>query len=79
MSAPETAYLFECRNDASLFAVSVHEKAGNIPPSIAWYGGWRLRRPFALASAQASADEDAKLIADEVRRSGYYIWREGLR
>jgi hypothetical protein len=77
---PETAYLFQCRSDAALFAVSLHETAGNIPPSTTWYGGWRLRRAFALASAQASAaDRDVQLIANAVRRAGYYIWREGLR
>jgi hypothetical protein len=63
----------------SLFAVSLHEKAGNIPPSTTWYGGWRLRRAFALAPAEApDADADAKRIANRVRSVGYYVWREGL-
>lgn len=76
---PETAYLFQCRSDAALFAVSMHEEAGNIPPSTTWYGGWRLCRVFALTAGAADDDDDAKLIADGVRRAGYYIWREGRR
>jgi hypothetical protein len=76
---PDAAYLFQCRSDAALFAVSLHEEAGNIPPGTAWYGGWSLRRAFALAPAGAfPTDEDAKLVADAVRRAGYYIWRDGL-
>jgi hypothetical protein len=77
---PETAYLFQCRSDAALFAVSLHEEAGNIPTSSAWYGGWRfLRRAFALASAKTPpADENAKLISLGLRSVGYYIWRDGI-
>ena len=75
----ETAYLFQCRSDAGLFAVSVHEEAGNIPASTAWYGGWRLRRAFALAADGPAEYSDAKLIANGVRRAGYYIWRDGQR
>ncbi len=76
---PEVAYLFQCRSDAALFAVSLHEEAGNIPPSTAWFGGWRLRRAFSLVSAEAfPTTEDAKLIANALRRAGYYIWRDGV-
>jgi hypothetical protein len=77
VEGPETAYLFQCRSDAALFAVSWDEKAANIPPSPVWYGGWRLRRAVALASmGSAPMGEDAKLIADGVRSVGYYIWRD---
>lgn len=74
----DTAFLFQCRNDAALFAVSLHEEASNIPPSTAWFGGWSLRRALALAVDAPAEHADAKLIADGVRRAGYYIWRDGL-
>jgi hypothetical protein len=78
--APEAAYLFQCRSDAALFAVSLHEEAANIPPSTAWYGGWCLRRVFPLVPAEGfHTDEDAKLIASAVRRAGYFVWRDGFR
>jgi hypothetical protein len=75
--SPQTAYLFQCRNDAALFAVSLHEEAGNIPPATAWYAGWRLRSAFALGEPTAS-DDNPRRIASRVSSVGYYVWREGL-
>lgn len=77
---PQTAYLFQCRNDADLFAVSLNEEARNIPLGTAWYGGWCLRAAFALdADGAAPVDIDANSVRRGVRTIGYYIWRNGLR
>jgi hypothetical protein len=74
-----TAYLFQCRNDSALFAVSLDRDAGNIPVSTAWYGGWRLRRELALGcDGPASTDIDPEPILRGLRNAGYYIWRNGL-
>jgi hypothetical protein len=74
-----TAYLFQCRNDSALFAVSLERGAGNIPFGTAWYGGWRLRRAFALdIDARAPADIDPRSILRSVHSVGYYVWRNGL-
>jgi hypothetical protein len=73
----EAAYLFQCRNDAAMFAVSTHAKAGNIPPSTAWYAGWRLWRAFALDDPPVAVVNPGR-IATRVSSVGYYIWRDGL-
>jgi hypothetical protein len=78
LGAP-TAYLFQCRNDSALFAVSLERNAGNIPFGTAWYGGWRLRSEFALdLDGRAPADIDPTPVLRGVRSVGYYIWRNGL-
>jgi hypothetical protein len=75
---PQTAYLFQCLNDAALFAVSLNEEAGNIPQSTAWYGGWRLRKAFPLdADKSGLADLASKRIISGVLGVGYHIWRDG--
>jgi hypothetical protein len=74
-----TAYLFQCRNDSGLYAVSLERNAGNIPLSTAWYAGWKLRRELALgAEGPASTGIDATPILRGLRSAGYYIWRNGL-
>jgi hypothetical protein len=74
-----TAYLFQCRNDSALYAVSLERNAGNIPLSTAWYAGWRLRSEVALgAEGPASTGIDPKPILRGLRSAGYYIWRNGL-
>jgi hypothetical protein len=74
----QTAYLFQCRNDTALFAVSLHEEAGNIPQSTEWYGGWRLRSAFQLdADKPIFADLATRRIVNGVRSVGYHIWRDG--
>jgi hypothetical protein len=73
----ETAYLFQCRNDAGLFAVSTHENADNIPPGTAWYAGWRLCGAFALGDPAVAVLNPGR-IATRVSSVGYYIWRDGL-
>ncbi len=76
---PQTAYLFQCRSDVSLFAVSVRENAGNIPPSTVWYGGWRLQGEFPLDRDEPPPDDvDLKRIVGNVCSVGYYVWRDGL-
>jgi len=78
LGAP-TAYLFQCRNVAALFAISLERNAGNIPFGTAWYGGWRLRSEFALElDGRAPADIDPKPVLRAVRSVGYYIWRNGF-
>ncbi|HEX5957203.1 MAG TPA: hypothetical protein VFY92_00920 [Hyphomicrobiaceae bacterium] len=75
---PQTAYLFQCRSDVCLFAVSVRENAGNIPPSTAWYGGWRLQGEFALdPDGPPPYDIDRKRIVGRVCSVGYHVWRNG--
>ena len=74
-----TAYLFQCKNDAALFAVSLERNAGNIPLSTVWYGGWRLRGELTLGrDGPALPDVDPIPIMRGVRSVGYYIWRNGL-
>jgi hypothetical protein len=74
-----TGYLFQCKNDAALFAVSLQSNAGNIPPSTAWYGGWRLHSEFALGLDEpAPAEIDMNPVLRGVRTVGYYVWRNGL-
>ena len=73
-----TAYLFQCRNDSGLFAVSLERNAGNIPLGTAWYAGWRLRRELALGGGgPAPTDLDPEPILRGLRHAGYYIWRNG--
>jgi hypothetical protein len=75
---PQTAYLFQCRNDAALFAVSLNEEARNIPPSTAWYGGWHLRKAFPLDADEPILGEGAaKRVLNGVRSVGYHVWRDG--
>lgn len=72
-------YLFQCNNDASLFAVSVERSAGNIPLSTVWYGGWSLRSELTLGlNERAPTGIDFTPILRGVRSVGYYIWRNGL-
>jgi hypothetical protein len=78
LEAPR-AYLFQCKNDSGLFAVSLERNADNIPFGTAWYGGWRLRSEFALdVDGRAPTEMDPKPILRGVRSVGYYIWRNGL-
>jgi hypothetical protein len=75
----QTAYLFQCRNDSGLFAVSLQRNAGNIPSSTAWYGGWSLQRELTLRpDAQAPSGLDPKPILRGLRSFGYYVWRNGV-
>jgi hypothetical protein len=74
-----TACLFQCRNDAGLFAVSLQRSAGNTPLSTTWYAGWRLRGEFMLGLDELTPTAtDPKPILRGVRSVGYYIWRNGL-
>ncbi|MBO0764700.1 MAG: hypothetical protein J2P50_08935 [Hyphomicrobiaceae bacterium] len=70
------AYLFQCRNDEGLFAVSFDRDATNIPPGAAWYAGWRLRRVFDL-DEPLPAELDPEAVMHALRSYGYHIWREG--
>jgi hypothetical protein len=73
-----TAYLFQCRNDTGLFAVSFDRDAGNIPPGTAWYAGWRLRSAFDL-DEPLPTELNQEPMMQGLRSYGYHIWREGTR
>jgi hypothetical protein len=71
----ETAYLFECGDDAELLAVTRDRQGSNLPHSCC-LGGWKLRTAFSLGVEHvvpvAIAPEP---ILRGLQDCGYYLWR----
>ncbi len=76
LSDVDTAYLFECGDDAELLAVTRDRQGSNLPRSCCVMG-WRLRTAFSLGVEHvvpvAIAPEP---ILRGLQDCGYYVWRQ---
>jgi hypothetical protein len=75
LSDIDTAYLFECRDDAEYLAVTRDRQGSNLP-RFCCPCGWKLRTAFSLGVEHvvpvAIAPEP---ILRGLRDRGYYVWR----
>jgi hypothetical protein len=71
----ETAFLFECEDDAELLAVTRSRQGSNLPRSQC-LGGWKLRAAFSLGVQHVVPVNIApEPILRGLAADGYYIWR----